>query len=241
MYRIILIFIFLSTISGYDNVFCNLSDSMPSSHSGLSEIDTLFKYQDLYHGRIWTNKYRRINGDQYLFANYFLSGTVSAKGKTYKNLKVRYDVLNDEIMIPVNREEIILLNKEMVDSFTLTFENKSYNFIKIGNDTLNGNEGFKGFVRVLYKEKSILYIKYIKEISPHVTDKSDGDFITTDKIYLLKDGVVMKLSSENDFFKSLSPDITMVKNYIRNNKLKVSKTRPESFIPLLKHFDSMSK
>jgi len=241
MFRIVLIFIFLVAIFGSNNAFSLPSDPMLSYHSVKIEKDTLFKYQDLYHGRIWTNRYRRINGDQYLFASYFLPGTISAKGKTFKNLLLRYDVYNDEVMIPVNIEEIILLNKEIVDSFTVIFEDKTYSFIKIMNDTLNLREGFNGYVSVLYNGKSTLYIKYKKAISSPISGKSDGDFITSDEIYFVKDGTVTELSSENDFYRILSPDIKEVKNFIRSNKLKVSKTQPESYIPLLKHFESISK
>ena len=100
--------------------------------SDSNEQDTLKENQNLYSGKVWKNMYRRINGDQFLFTNYFLPGTVSAYGKTFKNLLIRYDIFSDEVMIPVDREEIVQLNKEMIDSFSITFEkNKVYYFSKV--------------------------------------------------------------------------------------------------------------
>lgn len=205
--------------------------------TNLIQQDTLSKNQDLYNGKVWTNKHRRINGDPYLFANYFLPATVSGNVKTYKNLTIRYDIFSDEITIPVNREEILQLNKEMVDSFTLSFENKVFKFIQI-RDTLSKVEGFKGYINVVYQQKSALFIKYIKLITPEITDKSDGDFLQTKRIFLVKDGIVSLIGSVNDLYKALNTNKTQVNEFLKKNKLKISRDKPESFIPLIKYYDN---
>ena len=240
MNRSVILFLFI-VISFCPTLYCFPPSCKKPVILYLSEQDTLAKNQDLYNGKIWTNKHRRIEGDPFLFANYFLSGTVSENGKTYKNLQLRYDIFSDEIMIPVNREEIILLNNELVDSFTISFDERNYNFIKIGSDTLNGLEGFNGYLQVLYKQKSALYIKSIKEITPHISDKSDGDFLASERIYFVRDGHVRRLSSVNDLYKALNSDPEKFKIFVKINKLKVSKNKPESYIPVIKYFDSIGK
>ena len=209
--------------------------------STLTEQDTLIENQTLYSGKVWKNMYRRVDGDQFLFTNYFLPGTVSIDGKTFKNLLIRYDIYSDEIMIPVNREDIVQLNKEMIDSFSITFENKVHRFIKIQEDTLNGLKGYKDYFNVLYKKESALYIKYRKEISPDITDKSDGEFIVAHKVYLVKDKIVHPIITKNDLFNALNTDKVQIKNYLKRNKLKVSKKNPASFIPVIRFCDSISQ
>ena len=51
---------------------------------------------------------------------------------------------------------IIQLNKEMVESFSMVFDN-FYNFKKIEADTLNS---LAGYVNVLYDGNISLYVKY---------------------------------------------------------------------------------
>ncbi|MDO9340258.1 MAG: hypothetical protein Q7T72_07005, partial [Bacteroidales bacterium] len=160
MNRIVFIWIFLLTISARVSLFSISPNESETFLTSIREQDTLKKNQSLYTGKMWTNKYHRIIGDQFLFANYFLPGTVSTNSKTFKNLLIRYDIYSDEIMIPVNLEEILQLNKEMIDSFSITFENKVHRFIKIQEDTLNGLKGYKGYFNVLYKQESALYIKH---------------------------------------------------------------------------------
>ena len=234
-----LIFFFFFMFSLYSGVFASLSLSLKENVciSGLYEQDTLSKNQNLYNGKVWTNTHRRINGDPYLFANYFLPGTVSCNSKNYKNLTIRYDIFSDEITIPVNRAEILQLNKEMVDSFTLSFENRVFKFIQI-RDTLNRVEGFQGYINVLYQQKSALFIKYIKLITPEITDKSDGDFLQTKKVFLVKEGIVSLIGSVNDLYKALNTDKTQVKEFLKKNKLKISRDMPETYIPLIKYYDN---
>jgi hypothetical protein len=204
-----------------------------------NEQDSLKEFQNLYSGKVWKNMYRRINGDQFLFANYFLPGTVSSYGKTFRNLLIRYDIFSDEIMIPVDREEIVQLNKEMIDSFSITFENKVYNFSKVNDERLSAIKGAQGYFHVLYKHESALYVKYKKDISPHTTDKSDGSFLQTQKIYLVNDKSVNPLSGTNDLFKALNTDEMQIRNWLKTNNLKVSKNRPESFVPVIRFSDSL--
>lgn len=241
MNRIVFVWIFIFTIAAENCIFSISSHQSVTNISNISEQDTLKENQTLYSGKVWKNMYRRVNGDQFLFTNYFLPGTVSIDGKTFKNLLIRYDIYSEEIMIPVNREEIVQLNKEMIDSFSITFENKVYRFIKIQEDTLNGLKGYKDYFNVLYKKESALYIKYKKEISPDITDKSDGEFIESHKVYLVKDKTAYPIMTKNDLYNALNIDKVQIKNWLKSNKLKVSNKNPENYIPVIRFYDSISQ
>jgi hypothetical protein len=241
MNRIAFVWIFLLTISYKDCLLSIGNHESATFNLNRSEQDTLKDNQNLYTGKVWKNNYRRINGDQFLFTNYFLPGTISANGKTFKNLSIRYDIYSDEIMIPVNLEEIVQLNKEMVDSFSITFENKVHSFSKIAEDSLNSTNDLKGYLYVLYQGLSALYIKYNKYILTNITEKSDGDFVQTHKIYLVKDKIVREIITKNDLYKALAEYKVQIKDYLKKSKIKVSKNRPESFVPVIRFYDSISQ
>jgi hypothetical protein len=99
--------------------------------------DTLSANHLLYNGRIWRDLYVSIREDQFLFSNEFLSGQVTMNGNTFSNLKLKYDILNDEIITVTDKGIILQLNKEMVDNFTITYRYRIYNFRNFVADSLS--------------------------------------------------------------------------------------------------------
>jgi hypothetical protein len=207
-----------------------------NSHSKISDQDTVKERQLLYNGIIWTNRYHRIEGDQFLFSGFFMPGTISINGKTFQKVRIKYDILADEIITPVNSEDILQLNKEMIDSFTISFEDKIYRFTNIRNDTLRG---LTGYVNMLYKGFSSFYVKYTKSVSPSFTLKSDGSFIQNHMMYLVKDNLVYPVNGTKTLFRVLNADKEQIRNYIKKNKLKISNKNPESFVPVIRFYDSI--
>jgi hypothetical protein len=202
----------------------------------ISVQDTLKERQTLYNGIIWTNKYHKFEGDQYLFSDVFLPGSLSFNNHLFRNLELRYDILSDEIMIPRDRDAIVQLNKEMVDSFTLVFENKSYRFLNFRSDSLLGSGGY---FNVLYEGKSALYAKYIKSITTIITDKSNGFFNQTMHLILVLNGKDYKISKLKDIMNLLPAQSAQIRTFIREQKLKVTIKNPESFVPVVRFYDSL--
>lgn len=203
-----------------------------------SQQDPLKENQILYNGKVWRNLYYNVKGDQFLFSSEYLNGSLSINGKTYKNLSINYDIYNDEIITPTNHSSILQMNKEMVDSFTLVFGVKTYSFINITEDSL---AGIKGYVNVLYTGKSALYIKYKKEIQLLAVDDKYDLFYRTYKIYFLKHGIVYKINNKRDLLKLIVEYKTQIKEFIKKNKLAVTSKVPESFVPVLRYYDSISQ
>lgn len=223
------------TRSGLYGICPNDSESVLLSKN---EQDTLKENQILYNGRMWRNLYYKVRYDQFLFSNKFLPGTLSINGKSFVDLSIRYDIFKDEIMTPANHGTILQLNKEMVDSFTINFENKSNRFIKIQNDSL---KGLNGYVNVLYKGESALYVKYKKEIELLAVDKKYDLFVQTHRIYLLKDNIPYRITRKSDLFQVLKEDKVQIRSFIKKNKIDVSKNKPESFVPVIRYYDSIKQ
>jgi hypothetical protein len=199
--------------------------------------DTTKENQILYNGKVWRNLYYHVKGDQFLFSNSYLPGSVAINGKTYNNLNINYDIYNDEIITPNVKGTILQLNKEMVDSFTMVFEDKTYRFINTLEDSLSG---VKGYMNELYKGESALYVKYKKEIDPLAVDKKYDLFYQKHRIYFMKGGIYHQISGKNDLLKVLSDEKTQIKDFIKQNKIKIIKREPESYIPVIRYYDSLS-
>jgi len=224
----LLVFVSISGICGVTND----SSAKPLQTGPIKD------YQVLFSGKEWHNLYTAIKGDQFLFSKDFMPGTVSINGKTYIDISLNYDIFNDEILIPANKGIILQLNKEIVDSFTLGFDNKIYKFFNTDRDSL---ENIKGFVKVLYEGKSRLYVKYKKEIQPLAVEDKYDLFFRTYRVYFVKGGSVNQISSKNELLKVLNDQKVQIKDFMKKNKTKVSKKDPESFIPVIRYYDSLSQ
>jgi len=192
--------------------------------------------QILYNGRAWRNLYSRIKGDQFLFSANLLNGTVTIGPRTFKNLLVKYDIYNDEILTTTDHGIILQLNKEMIDFFSINYDGKSYLFKRLDADSTNT---LSGYVNVLYDSNISLYIKYRKEILLLAVENKFDLFNQLHKIYLKKGGVIILVNNRRDFLNQLKDHKQEVRSFIKSNKLKITKKIPESFQPVVEYYDRL--
>lgn len=231
-FLVIYILTFSESLPGINPEYCNYSQT----DLELSVNDTLKESQILYNGRVWRNRHYMVLEDQFFLSKDFLPGSVTIEGETFDNINVRYDIYTDQIMIPLKQGPSLQLNKEMVDSFTLNYMNRTWRFINISEDSLNL---INGYVNVLYKGKSELYIKYRKEIAIMAVDKKYDKFYQAQKVYLVKDSITYQINGERNLLKLFGDDEQAIKDYIRTNKVVLSRKNPDSFIPVIRFYDNL--
>jgi len=230
---ILLLFIFFSGSDLY-GIKQGLSGQLPVK---VNQQDTLIENQNLFNGRIWRNLYYLSEGNQFLFSNEFLPGSLTINGKRFTDIFLKYDIYNDEILTPVDQGGILQLNKEMVDSFSLSFQDKTYKFIKMQDDSIKGS---KKYFSVLYHGKTALYLKYTKKIDKLTINGENEKFYQFRRIYFVKDNVIYLINSKSDLIMALIEKKEMIKPFIKKNRLYVSEKEPESFIPVIRYYDSLS-
>lgn len=230
MRRIIFLFIVFSQI-----IICLPGISSPVEAMGSGSNDTI-DVQILYNGRAWRNLYYRIKGDQFLFSSEFVPGNASIDDKEFKNIQVKYDIYNDELLTLTDHGIIIQLNKEMIDLFSMKYNNKVYYFRRLDADSLNS---LSGYINVLYDGRSALYVKYRKEILLLAVENKYDIFNQINKIYLQKDGNIILINSKKEFLNLLKDQKQEVHNFIKTNNIRISKKNPESFKPVIEYYDKL--
>ena len=194
--------------------------------------------QKLYNGRAWKNIYYKIKGDQFLFTTDFITGSVTIDNKEYRNLRLKYDIYNDEL-ISLNDHGIMLqLNKEMTDKFTLRYGDQTYLFKRIDSDSTGS---MKGFVNILYDGKSGLYVKYMKEILLLAVDNKYDMFNQLIRVYFVKDGSASRINSRREMLALMKDHKSEVIQFMRSNKIRLSKKVPSSFRPVVEYYDKVSQ
>jgi hypothetical protein len=205
---------------------------LPYSHEGRDSVDR----QLLFNGRVWRNLYPKVRGDQFLFSPDFLPGTVTINGKTFAGCSLRYDICNDQLHTRAGQNIIIQLNKEMVSSFTMEYNLRTFKFRKIGSDTISGPGGYG---LVLYSGKNSLFIKYRKLVMVLAIDNKYDEFEQSQRLWLEKDGRFFQISKVSDITSLYINYKQQINNFIKTQKLKVSRKKPESFIPLVEFCDKL--
>jgi hypothetical protein len=226
------ILIAASELSG---VSCN-PDSPCSYKTFPGKQDTIPDKQLLYNGRIWRNLYSNIRQDEFLFTNEWLNGDVVINDMKYTNLPLRYDIYNDQLIIMINQGTFIQLNKELIKSFTLSYKGKVIFFENFGN--ISGSS-LRGFGQLLYKGEICFILKQIKQIKELAVENKYDEFYQTQVLYILKDGVFNRVSGKKDLLNVLSDKDKQLQNYIRENKIRIRKKYPESFIPVIIFYDKL--
>jgi hypothetical protein len=125
----------------------------------------------------------------------------------------------------------------MVDSFNIVFDNKIYRFLKLDEISLTEP---KGYINILYHGKSTLFVKYVKRMSVEITNESDGEFYQVYTIYFMKNSVIYPLKRLDDIYSIVGNKKAQIQVFIKETKLKVNRKVPESFIPVIRFYDSLN-
>jgi hypothetical protein len=228
----ILIFISLSDISGASEKIVEIIEPV----FPISKHDTFPDKQLLLNGRILERSYSNTIGDEFLFTREWLTGDININEITFHNIKLKYDIYNDQLLTAANQAIVVQLNKEMIKKFTLTFENTINFFEKF--DTGKDNP-VNGFARILYKGGIYLIIKYVKNIQELAVNGKFDEFYQLQKIYIIKGGNFYKVSSRKDLINILSDKKLSVQKYIKENKIRIRIKDPASLIPVIKFYDTL--
>lgn len=192
--------------------------------------------QMLLNGRIWRNQYSNAIGDQFFLSNSFLRGSVFFNGRRFDNLDLLYDINSDELLLKTESSPVIIMNKEMVDSFILAFNNRDYHIINFGNDT---SGVLRGYVNIIYDGPSTLYVKYRKNFQPMAVDGRYDIFYFENSAYLKKGDEIMPVSGKKKLLALLEDKKKEIRHYLRSNSLKLRQKDPETYIPVLEYYDSL--
>jgi len=200
------------------------------------EKQDIIQNQILYNGRVWRNLYSRVRGNQFLFTDMFMQGTVSISGKLFTGLELKYDICNDELLIRSNQGIILRLSKEMVDGFTIEYNSRRYDFQKLEEDA---NESGEGYFNILYKGRLELLVKYNKNIQLLAIDNTYDLFDQYHRIYLKKDGEMHLINKKKNIINLFGGNNKAIMSFIKSRRLKVTRKDPDSFIPLVEFCDNL--
>jgi hypothetical protein len=227
--------------SPYCQVILFILVFLPYSLSG--NTDTLLTQNTsdrdvLLNGRIWWNRHAKVTGDPFFISDSYLKGTVTFNGQTFGNLDLKYDIYSDELVYMPGSHPVILLNKEMVDSFKITSGFRDYIFFNAG--TAPGR-GPAGYLNLLYDGPTSILVKYAKKIQP-LADQGIYDLFHQElKIFLRKDTTIVPVTGRKNLLSLLGDKKKEVREFRKKHRHRISMKESDSLVPVLEFYDSLSR
>jgi hypothetical protein len=235
MKLIILYFSFLIALISYagSSGGTDISTGEPIVPKQMREAhDTTILNQLLYNGKVWVGLYYSVHGTEFFLSREWQRGDVSVNGITFKGIKVKYDVYNDDLLIPYQNQRVVILNREAVDSFTVYDESRSYNFINI-----RGAAGMDGYYELLHSGETKLYRKWKMRRVQFAIEARYDEFQPDNRIILVKGNDIIEITGRKMFMEALEDKPLNLKRYLSRNKIKVDIKSPSSLIPIVEFYD----
>jgi hypothetical protein len=200
-----------------------------------TDADRRWLDQLLYRGVEWQPRAARVTGHEFFLTDSYIGGEVTIDGITFKNLKIRYDIWNEKLIIMWRDIHAIVLDNDVVDAFSLGYGGTVRNFINLHDKF----EGISGFSEVIYSGNSMVVARYTKVIGKNTSLTTYAQFRENDRYYFISGTECRQIRSRASFLKMLGDYKTEVKRYIRQNQLVVSTMSPEGFGLAAARYDSL--
>jgi len=193
----------------------------------------------VYNGKVYKSFGLLSDNEHTFFLNEeFTPGTIGYDGYTYKNVKIKYDLNKDQlVLLHLDGITEIVVPPELVDFFSLY--NHKYLNVKLNSYT--SIAGIKpGYYDLLYDGKTDLLAKRVKTVSEKITQTQvERTVAQYDKYYLLKDSVYIAIKNKKVLLKLLRSTQSQNQQFIKAKQLSFKSEKEKAMIELVKFHDSI--
>lgn len=190
--------------------------------------------------------YAGIKGTPYLVDTWSMGSVVMNNGKVFENLRLKYDMSEDNVLVWDKTDKKIYPTKNITKSFNFTDSTGvSHFFINISDKEYKFDIDIDyGFFELLYNGKTKLLVKrkkYLHHVDPqggYSDNKSYDEFRTEAPVYywINQAGKLFELKKGKKSVLSLLNDDGTLANYAKKQKLKLKKE--QEIIQLLEFYDN---
>lgn len=179
------------------------------------------------------------SGNPYFMDEEWMTGQVSIQGKTFENVELLYDVVNDELILrqKLNNGSLVfvMLNKDFISSFTLT-DHHFVNSKELGSPALKS-----GFYEMVYDGELRFLIRYDKTFVNQYTAQSPHGSFSNQRAanYILHNGRVTRISSKRSLLNYFSAHKKQIRSFLRENRINYKKASTDELHQLMTYCDQL--
>lgn len=198
--------------------------------------DAAWYDQLLYSGVEWQPAIPTAAGHEFFLTSESLYGTISIDGIIFKDVRMKYDIFNDDLVVLWTNGSPIVIDNKKVDEFTIVYNGLPRRFVNL-RETY---PGIRGFAEIMYQGASQVIAKYIKVVTKNPAAANYAEFSEETRYYLVLNGSCSQVKNRSSFLDLLGEYELPVKKYIRQKNLYLSQTSPEGFIIAAAYYDSLT-
>ncbi len=194
-------------------------------------------------GQAFTNKYAGIAGSVYDQSDYQLAKITLKDGRVYNDVKARINLLEHEVNFIASNGQEGYLGKGMATELVYTVPKEFGQDLKVfqcGFPPID-NQNRISFYQILYNGKTSLLKSVYKTIQERNNDMSGErykEFATYENMYLLKDGVMVRIKKDKSSLLALLQDKSQaIQQYINGQKLNLK--NEADLIALVKYYNTL--
>lgn len=193
-----------------------------------SMVNIYFSHQKqnlpIYNGKLYRGYNIKIENHAFYLVPEWQTGNILYEGIWYKDMPLRYDIYNDQVIIQHPNSIPIILYRDRVSEF----QYGGLHFVHL--KSTNKNDPPAGFYQVAEKGKATLMIKRAKIIEENLDNRVVlRKFITAYKYYLVIDGKFIQVRSKNSVLNALKDKRHQITQELKKKDIRF-KTDPEKAI-----------
>jgi len=193
-------------------------------------------------GRTYFPYHYRSKNKPLLFFGKNRTASITMNGRKYENIILQYDTFTDEVIYPEIENKHgqglyqISLNKDIIDSFTLFFNDDTLTFRNITEKEGRGSGLAPGFFEIAYDGNS----KYVVRHTSAVHQKNGiEEFYYSASGYVNTGAGFTRIRSNGQFIKMFGTRSAEMKKILDRHKINVRKANKNQIISALRLFDNL--
>lgn len=198
--------------------------------------DTARLNQFLFNGKIWLGMYFNVYGTEFLIEDKWYKADIKVNDIHFKDVDVKYDIYNDNLLANYYNKRIIILNKENIEAFTLYTGDRNLFFI---NE--KGRNGLDGYYQVIYEGDTRLLKKWRKKRAQFVIEARYDEFQPDNVLIFVKDQEIYQVKNRRKLLRIFGDNKREIRSFIRQENIHLDPEKPESIVPVLEFFDSLQE
>ncbi len=204
---------------------------------GLAKGDPDWLEQLLYNGVEWRPAYPLASGHEFFLSREYLTGDIKLDGIVFRNVRMRYDINGDNVIILWQTTFPIALLSDRIEEFTLRYNGTERRFVNFHDMYPE----FHGFAEVLYSGTSIFVARHTKVISYNSSQSSYAQFRDYTRYFYIVNGTCNQVRSRRAFLKLMGDYEHQVRRYTKQNDIFLSIISPTGFGLAAAFYDSLTE
>jgi hypothetical protein len=198
--------------------------------------------KEMINGKEYISYYTRSQSKPLLFVDKKRTASVFTLSRKYNNLILQYDTFLDELIYTDTSRTLnyrfpeIALNKDIVQGFSLYFENDSLLFTYFRQPGCTKMNLKEGFYEIAYKGKSNYIIRHT---SSYYFKEGRNEYKYSPENYISSGDVFYRIRSRADLLKLFGVKSGEVKKFLHSNRIKIRQSGKSEFISIVKFYDSL--